>query len=94
MTKFGETNDFGAIDFVETIEKYLGANVLTHVVVNTERPSGERVKKYEQEHAKFVEYDKKELKAKKLKVIEEALIKPVGLIRHNSDALARILCKL
>jgi len=41
-----------------------------------------------------VEYDKKRLKENGLKVIEEDVLRPVGLIRHNSDALARIICKL
>ena len=36
----------------------------------------------------------KKLKEKNLKVIEENVLRPVGLIRHNSDALARIICKL
>lgn len=94
MTKFGETSGFVAKDFVEALEKYLGEGVLTHIIVNAKRPSPERIQKYEEAHAHFVEYDKKDLKAKKLKVIEEDVLRPVGLIRHNSDALARIICKL
>ena len=35
-----------------------------------------------------------ELKSKRLKVIEEKLVRPMGLIRHDSDTLARIICKL
>ena len=94
MTKFGETSGFVARDFVATLEKYIGERTLTHIIVNTKRPEPERIKKYEEAHAHFVEYDKKELKEKKLKVIEEDVLRPVGLIRHNSDALARIICKL
>lgn len=94
MTKFGETSGFVAKDFVEVLERYIGEGVLTHIIVNTKKPSPERIKKYEEAHAHFVEYDKKELKEKKLKVIEEDVLRPVGLIRHNSDALARIICKL
>lgn len=94
MTKFGETNNFTASDSVEVVEEYLGKGVLTHIVVNTKKPSPERVQKYEKEHAEFVQYDKKELKEKKLKVIEEDFLKPAGLVRHNLDTLARILCKL
>ncbi len=94
MTKFGETNGFTAQDFVEALERYLGEGVLTHIIINTKRPSPERVRKYEEAHAHFVEYTIKELRQRKLKVIEEDVLRPVGLIRHNSDALARIICKL
>ncbi|MBI2098165.1 MAG: YvcK family protein [Candidatus Wildermuthbacteria bacterium] len=94
MTKFGETNGFSAENFVDALEKYLGERVLTHIIVNTKRPAPERVQKYEEAHAHFVEYDKKKLKENGLKVIEEDVLRPVGLIRHNSDVLARIICKL
>jgi uncharacterized cofD-like protein len=94
MTKFGETNDFHAKDFIKILEKYLGKGVLTHIIVNEKKPSQERIEKYEQAHAHVVEYDKKKLKEKSLKVIEDDVLRPMGLIRHNSDALARIICKL
>lgn len=94
MTKFGETNDFTAEDFVGTLEHYLEKGVLTHIIVNTKKPAKERIQKYEEAHARFVEYDKTKLKEKGLKVIEEDVLRPVGLIRHNSDALARIICTL
>jgi uncharacterized cofD-like protein len=94
MTKFGETNNFTAQDFVEILEKYIGKETLTHVIVNDKKPSAERITKYEQANAHVVEYDKNKLKEKKLKVIEENVLRPVGLIRHNSDTLASIICKL
>jgi len=94
MTKFGETNGFSAKDFVSTLEKYIGEGALTHIIVNTKRPSPERIRKYEEAHAHFVEYDKRELKEKKLRVIEEDVLRPMGLIRHNADVLARLICRL
>ncbi|HCM36561.1 MAG TPA: hypothetical protein DIS53_01335 [Candidatus Wildermuthbacteria bacterium] len=94
MTRFGETAGFTASDFVEALEKYLRENVLTHIIVNTKRPSPERVKKYEEAHAHFVEYNKEELGQRNLKVIEEDVLRPMGFIRHNSDVLATIICKL
>ncbi|OHA62090.1 MAG: hypothetical protein A2748_01770 [Candidatus Wildermuthbacteria bacterium RIFCSPHIGHO2_01_FULL_45_20] len=94
MTKFGETNNFTAFDFAKTLEQYMGQGVLTHIIVNKKRPSPARIKKYEKEQAEVVEYDVKALKAKKLKVVEADLVRPVGFIRHDSDTLATILCKL
>lgn len=94
MTKYGETNNFTAADFVAILEEYLGKGVLTHILVNKKRPSPERIKKYEEEHAQFVQYDKKELKKMGLKVMEENFLRPAGFIRHHSDTLARVICKL
>jgi uncharacterized cofD-like protein len=94
MTKHGETNSFRAEDFVDTLETYIGKEVLTHIIVNDKKSDADRIAKYEQAQAHMVEYDKKKLKEKKLKVIEENVLRPMGLIRHNSDTLARIICKL
>lgn len=94
MTKFGETNDFAAEAFVRVLQEYLGEGALTHIILNDKKPEPERIAKYEQAHAHMVEYDKKILKAKGLKVIEENVLRPMGLIRHNSDTLAAIICKL
>src|SRR3989344_1826570 len=94
MTKFGETSNFTASDFVEVLEQYIGKGTLSHIIVNDKKPDDDRIAKYEKAHAHMVEYDKKQLKEKGLKVIEENVLRPVGLIRHNSDTLARIICKL
>lgn len=94
MTKFGETNTFTAQDFVGVLEEYLGEGVLTHIILNDKKPEQERIAKYEKAQAHVVEYNIKKLKEKKLKVIEENVLRPMGLIRHNSDTLARIICKL
>ncbi|HEX9722385.1 MAG TPA: gluconeogenesis factor YvcK family protein [Candidatus Paceibacterota bacterium] len=94
MTKHGETNNFTASDFVEVLEQYIGKGTLSHIIVNDKKPADDRIAKYEKAQAHFVEYDKKKLKEKGLKVIEENVLRPVGLIRHNSDTLARIICKL
>ena len=94
MTKHGETNNFTAQDFVKVLEQYLGEGALTHIIVNDKKPDDDRIAKYEKAQAHMVEYDKKQLKDKGLKVIEENVLRPVGLIRHNSDTLASIICKL
>jgi uncharacterized cofD-like protein len=94
MTKHGETNNFTAEDFVGILEQHIGKNVLTHIIINDKKPDAERIAKYEKAQAHIVDYDTKKLKEKKLKVIEENVLRPMGLIRHNSDTLARIICRL
>ncbi len=93
MTKFGETNNFKAIDFVEKIEEYIGKDVIDFVFINTRKPSEERILKYEKQKAEFVEYDIKDFKMKKFKIIKDNFLRPNGFIRHNSQKLAEVIIK-
>jgi len=92
MTKFGETNNFNASDFVKVIEEYLGKRVLDYVVVNNNRPSQARIKKYEKENAEFVE--KNGMKDKNFKVIEADLIRDSGYVRHDPQKTAKVAMNL
>lgn len=93
MTKFGETNNFSAKDFVETLGKYLGF-LPDAVILNTERPSLERIKKYEKEGARFVEWQKADFKDKKYKIISGNFLRKSGFVRHDPPQLARSLASL
>jgi len=94
MTKFGETTNFDGFDFVQTLENYLGENVLDFIIFNNKKPLPERIKKYEKERATFVEYRKADFKNKRFKIIKGNFLRPEGLIRHNSDKLAKLILRL
>lgn len=94
MTKFGETNGFSAIDFIEEIEKYLGKGVLEVVLLNTKRPSPDRIAKYEQEGARFVEGRIADLRRKNYRIIAKDFLRAKGFIRHDPHKLAKVLIKL
>ncbi|MCK4781572.1 YvcK family protein [Candidatus Parcubacteria bacterium] len=95
MTKLGETNNFNGQDFIETIEKYLGKDVLNYVIFNNKKPSNARVVKYEKEKACFVEYNPKQIgKNKNFQVIEENFLRTRGFIRHDSEKLAKTIMKI
>jgi len=94
MTKFGETHGFSAKDFVDTLEKYIGKNLLDYVFLNTKRPSSARIKRYEKEHAEFVKSEKGDFKDTPYKVITRDLLRPSGFVRHDSVKLARALVSL
>ncbi len=94
MTKYGETQGFGVLDFVREIEAYTHEGVLDYVIVNTKRPSAGRVKTYEKEKAEFVEYRPQELRGKTFRVVAKPLLRSRGYIRHDSDALARTIISL
>jgi len=89
MTRFGETTDFKASDFVEEIEKYLGGGVLDFVICNNKKPSKQLLDKYEKEKSNFVESDIKS--NKKLRVIKTDLLGNIDLARHNPDKLAKTI---
>jgi uncharacterized cofD-like protein len=91
MTKFGETTGFRAVDFVKTLEKYLGSNTINYLILNDKRPSINRIRKYEKEKASYVEYEKSDFSNQKFQIIEDNFLRPRGFIRHHPDKLARAI---
>lgn len=91
MTKQGETNGFGALDFINKIEKYIGKGVLDHAIINSKRPSAERLKHYEKESAEFVAVDK--LGSKPVPIFGDFLRRR-GFVRHDPERLAKVLISL
>lgn len=94
MTKFGETAGFSAKDFLAAIEKYFGKNIIGYMLVNKTKPSKTRVKKYEKEKAEFVEWNAKDFRDSKTKIIAKDLLRKNGFIRHDPDKLAKIIISL
>lgn len=95
MTKHGETNHFTVKDFLVTLEKYLGKNIIDYVLVNTEKPSKTYLRQYKSEKAEPVKCNLQELKNyKKPKVIFENLLRKSPLLRHHPDKLAKAINKL
>lgn len=91
MTKFGETNHFTAADFINTMEKYLGKNVLNYVIINTSKPEKTRLNKYKKESAEFVEVGN--LSTKPITIFGD-FIRSRGFLRHDPNKLSKILSRL
>src|SRR3989344_5818613 len=91
MTKNGETNDFKASDFLDTIENYIGKGILTHFIVNNEKVSNESLKKYSEENATQVEADNKLIERKDIIIIRGNFINENDIVRHDSNKLARAI---
>ena len=95
MTKYGETHNFAAQDFIREIEKYLGKGILDYVIVNTTKPRASILKKYQKEKSVPVRYNRQQLeKLKHPKVIFARLLKQGKYLRHDPDKLARAIYKL
>jgi uncharacterized cofD-like protein len=91
MTKFGETQQYKASDFVRKIEYYLERPV-DGVICNTGKPNNEILKKYEIEKAEFVEIDKVETWIGNRAIYQKDLLDTSHEIaRHDSKKLASLI---
>lgn len=90
MTKFGETTGFRASNFVNTIEKYLGKNILRYAVINKTKPTAMRFRPYAEEKSEFVEADTDNFSKSPTPVVA-SLIRKYGLVRHDSDKIAEVV---
>lgn len=83
MTQPGETDDFTVSDHVETLNRYLGKNKITDVIVNTGEITPEVIEKYaveEQKDPVVIDYEN----LKDVRLIEDQLVKIIhDQIHHD-----------
>ena len=92
MTKFGETNNFAASDFVNVVRQYLGDDILDFAVINNKRPSLKRLSAYVKERSEFVEPDLENiLPAENFTPVAVDLLRPKGFVRHDAEKVAKIV---
>ena len=95
MTKNGETNNFSAMDFLATIEDYIGRDVVDYVLVNAKKPGNIRLKRYAEENAELVTLPKDyKDKLNKTEIIKADLLTKSGLIRHDPKKLSNKILNL
>jgi len=106
MTKPGQTDGFELIDFVKTVNKYLGKRKLDVIIVNNKKPETKFISKYKKEKAGFIEPKVQELKLQKIKVIAKDLLSGStfkkskadnlkrSFLRHDSNKLAQLIYHL
>ncbi|PIR96066.1 MAG: hypothetical protein COT92_03075 [Candidatus Doudnabacteria bacterium CG10_big_fil_rev_8_21_14_0_10_42_18] len=104
MTKKGQTDNFTAADFVNTVNKYLGKAKLDTVIINNKKPAVNILAKYKKEGAKLIAAEG--VKKLKIKAIAKDLLsKNVfgkvngdslkrSYLRHDPDKLAKIIYEL
>jgi uncharacterized cofD-like protein len=91
MTKFGETNNFCASDFIKTVQAYLGNDVLDFAIINDRKPAPKRLSSYVKERSEFVGADPENISGSKAAVITADLIRGNGLIRHDPEKMAGVI---
>ncbi|MBI4992285.1 MAG: uridine diphosphate-N-acetylglucosamine-binding protein YvcK [Candidatus Harrisonbacteria bacterium] len=92
MTKFGETGNFAASDFINTINLYLGDGVLDFAVINNKRPAPQRLVAYVKERSEFVEPDLGNIRpSKDFMPLAADVLRARGLVRHDLEKVAKVV---
>ena len=108
VTKPGQTTGFTVASFAAEIERFLGGKVkLDYVLYNNAKPSAQLLKNYAQKGEYWVTYDLHILKDAHYEaigghfvlnqpwpVIDKTDLLPRTLIRHDSEAIAKVLLSL
>jgi len=91
MTKFGETNQYEASDFITTLEGFTGRSI-DGAIINTRRPDNRLLALYRQQKSAFVTLGSP---TNQQRMIMDDLLETSGdVIRHDSDKLANVIAQL
>lgn len=91
MTKYGETHNFKARDFLERLEVYTG-RPMDAVIYNRKRPSAEMCRLYSAQKAEYVALDAQDNFWDNRTVYGADLLETDGqIIRHSASKLASLL---
>ncbi len=93
LTKFGETTGFAASDFVRTMQHYVGKRTIDYAIINSTRPSLQRIKPYFKERADFVKTDTENIASPPTPILAD-LMRTKGFIRHDAKKVAKIILSL
>lgn len=99
MNRKGQTTNFKASNFVKELQKFIGADVFNHFLINNKKPSSHLLSLYDRE-ANFVENDLDDSRVIETDLISSEVAEynaadvqgPLrGFIRHDPDKIAKEL---
>jgi uncharacterized cofD-like protein len=92
MTKYGQTNNFTAKDHLIELERYVGANTVDYMLINSSNKYAEKILgRYKEEKAHPVKDDiDGQLK---VKAVRRSLISPKIFLKDKGDKLTRSLVR-
>ena len=94
MTKYGETNNFKAFDFVEKLEQHIGRRI-DGVIYNSRKPEESLKTQYSHQKSEFVELDQKKVCWENRKIYAADLLETSGgIIRHDSNKLSLLIQRI
>jgi len=91
MTKFGETEDFTARDFVDKVEEFLPRK-LDKVIFNSTEPKQDILARYEEQKARFVDPPAENIPGRRV-ISGDLLSVAGGVVRHDPEKLAKVIKK-
>ncbi len=95
MTQPGETDNFSVSDHVKVIHEYAGRRSIQYVVANNADIPEHILDKYKEDGSIPVQHDVEQLKRLGVELVEQDFLDiSDGLIRHNSNKLAKTIIKL
>lgn len=94
MNKYGETYGFKASDFINTMEKYIGKNIIDCSVVNTESPQNGILERYIKAKDELVKYDKENFHDGNMRIVTGSFLRKGQFLRHDPEKLAEVLAKI
>ncbi|MFP4539398.1 MAG: uridine diphosphate-N-acetylglucosamine-binding protein YvcK [Candidatus Paceibacterota bacterium] len=92
MTKFGETEGFGAQDLIETLEDHLPRR-FDKVILNNSSPGEDILQKYKEQKSSFIEPPHAGLGEREV-IVDDILSVLGGVVRHDPQKLASLLKKV
>ena len=94
MTKFGETNNFSASDFLKTLQKYLGRKKVDYLIINNRVASKKILNLYKREKSYPVKIDLENI-PEGIKVVKANLLREeTSLIRHDELKTTKVILKI
>jgi uncharacterized cofD-like protein len=95
MTQPGETDGLTAAGHLRALKEQTGYSLVDYVVANTEAPTEDVRRRYEQKGQYPVELDREAVEALGVRLVKARLLETRdGLIRHNPGRLARTVIRL
>lgn len=89
MTKFGQTNQFRASDFVRVLRKYLGRNAIDAAIVNTQKPNQSWLLRHRRQKSEFVLPDLEKFQGLGVRVVAAPLLAAKTFAKSPGDELVR-----
>jgi uncharacterized cofD-like protein len=96
MTQMGETQDYTASDHIRAIDNACGQKLFDAVLVQKKTPSAQALIRYAQENSQPVQFDREAIIHLDRRIVIANVMdedEQTGLVRHNSDRLARTLLR-
>ena len=91
MTQPGETTNYALSEHIRAIQDHVGKRLIDSVVANVRPVSPEVADRYRAQGAAPVAIDPEKVRKLKVKLVTGDLLEEHGVIRHNSERLAKLL---